>query len=58
MNQKLESRKSYSAKKVRQDFERIVKLDHQCKGKGIFRSGKVAGPKSTENSKTLRRSPQ
>ncbi|AAW70732.1 Predicted protein [Wolbachia endosymbiont strain TRS of Brugia malayi] len=42
LNQKLESRKSHSAEKVHQGFERIVELDHQCKGKGIFRSGKVA----------------
>ncbi|MDR2978326.1 MAG: hypothetical protein LBU56_02785 [Rickettsiales bacterium] len=46
MNQKLESQKSHAAEKVHQDFERIAELDRQYKGKGIFRSEKVAGPKS------------
>ncbi|WCR59192.1 MAG: hypothetical protein PG978_000606 [Wolbachia endosymbiont of Ctenocephalides felis wCfeF] len=46
LNQKLESRKSHAAEKVRQDFERIAELDRQYRGKGIFRSEKVAGPKS------------
>ncbi|MDR1140035.1 MAG: hypothetical protein LBJ80_02790 [Rickettsiales bacterium] len=46
LNQKLESRKSHAAEKVHQDFERIAELDRQYKGKGIFRSEKVAGPKS------------
>ncbi|MDE5061692.1 hypothetical protein [Wolbachia endosymbiont of Drosophila tsacasi] len=46
LNQKLESRKSHAAEKVHQDFERIAELDCQYKGKGIFRSEKVAGPKS------------
>ncbi|MGL9688267.1 MAG: hypothetical protein ACR5K6_00485 [Wolbachia sp.] len=46
LNKELESRKSHAAEKVHQDFERIAELDRQYKGKGIFRSEKVAGPKS------------
>ncbi|MGL9779176.1 MAG: hypothetical protein ACR5K5_02810 [Wolbachia sp.] len=46
LSKELESRKSHAAEKVHQDFERIAELDRQYKGKGIFRSEKVAGPKS------------
>ncbi|MDR2548418.1 MAG: hypothetical protein LBC34_02905 [Rickettsiales bacterium] len=46
LNKELEGRKSHVAEKVRQDFERIAELDRQYRGKGIFRSEKVAGSKS------------
>ncbi|MDR3131565.1 MAG: hypothetical protein LBU02_00475 [Rickettsiales bacterium] len=57
LNQKLESRKSHTAEKVHQDFERIAELDRQYKGKGIFRSEKVAGPKSDKELQDVPKKP-